>query len=135
MLPKEMIESTGCRTNEYSEGRVSHGMGFYMIVDCPHGQSETMLRQHCALAIDMADQLVSHYIPVVIGGVVYGNVFCAQCLGADISQGQFWKLVLDGIRGLEEKCSDLRKNIPYKPVRWKLLTTYCIPKVTPWPFF
>ena len=94
-----------------------------------------MLRQHCTLAIDLADQLVAHYIPVVIDGVVYGNVFCAHCFGANIRQGQFWKLVLDGIRGLEEKCSDLRKNIPYKPVRWKLLTTYCIPKVTPWTSF
>ena len=103
MLPKsqeemvpfmsEIATSLYCMNMELSNTYPRHGIGFYMVGDCPEHKRDTPLQAHCQLEIDGKNLTYIHFLPIEIHHVVYRNIFCARCFEADISQGKFWAIV------------------------------------------
>ena len=133
-LSKDMIKALYCKSNEYFDERLRHGLGFYMIADCPYDY-ETELRRHCKATIDIEDQLVYHILPIQIGGILYSNIYCARCFGADLRRGQFWDLHI-AHQSDPKKCSELTEIIRFNnPVHLNTLKSHCSDELRSFPQF
>ena len=89
----DILEALQCTSTEYSPEQ--SGVGFYLVSDCPRSSyhHHHYLRRHCLVDLERSLRMALHFIPLEIDSIVYRNVFCARCHGADILRAKFWELL------------------------------------------
>ena len=124
-LQPEVISALGCESIQYSQEKVQSELGFYMVNDCPAYKEKSLLQQHCRVNIDSDHILVAHHVPLLINGILYKNIYCAQCFGKDIRFGQLWILHVGQIID-EAKCLEILEEIRVNHhVSWKRFQAHC----------
>ena len=121
----EVANSLSCMNVELSDTYPRHGMGFYMVGDCPEHKRDSPLQAHCRLDISAENLTYIHYLPIEIHHIVYRNIYCARCFGADISQGEFWAIVFTAYKhySICKQIMVMMSEMPELPL--DLIKKYC----------
>ena len=112
-----------------SEVEDLHGLGYYMISDCPQDHDDPKMRRHCIVSLEIWNQTLFHYLPVTIDGIAYRNLFCALCFVANLEDAVFWDIhIPDMDHESQLACRSFIEPLigSNEPVAILLLRQYCV---------
>ena len=107
---------TGCVSNQIPSWERTHCLGYFMVIDCPHGESHSLVRDHCTQSVSREELTLFHFIPVEVKYIVYRNVFCALCHGiAVLHESSLWATKFDDSEGCKNLIEKMKKfeNVPF----------------------
>ena len=119
-------EITGCISNEIPPLERTHSLGYFMVVDCPHEESHSLLRDHCTQSVMPEELTVFHFIPVEVMFIVYRNVYCAWCHGIPaLHESSFWGVKFDSSFNCLKIINKVKKfqNVPFSQLEKDCLTS------------
>ena len=125
LQPGDIAPFLHCVSTQLAGVRQRHGIGYYMVGDCPEDKRTSFFRSHCLLTNPTDSLTYLHYLPVQVEGIVFRNVFCAYCFQADMSATKFWSFEFSSVKDVDI-CSAIVEDI--SELNWvplDAIQTYC----------